>query len=170
MVVESIFKNPTLIGYLVKRINMNDPNKQVGKTVIQKMMYLLTRNNIVDFNYSMYHYGPYSPAVSGELNFAENTGIVQIKWVDEKGYFIEATSKLKKFEKHIAKQEKQEINEIVEKFGSFNSIELSIIATAFFLKDNFGVSDTELVSMVHQIKQNHQVEYIESVLQKAGNL
>ena len=170
MVVESIFKNPTLIGYLVKKIKMKDPKKQVGKTIIQKMMYLLARDNIVDFNYSMYHYGPYSAAVSGELNFAENTGIVQIKWVDEKGYFIDTTSKLNRFEQLIEEPEKQAINEIVTRFGSFNSIELSIIATASFLKDNFGVSDAELASMVHQIKQNHSVECIEDILQKAGNL
>lgn len=165
---KSIFKNPTLIGYLVKKIRVEYPKRQVGKTIIQKMMYLLNRNDVVDFDYSMYHYGPYSSEVSGELNFAQNTGIIQVKWIDDKGYFIESTSKLKKFEKLITGGEKRAIDEIVERFGSFNAIELSIIATAFFLKDNFGVPNTELVNVIHQIKQDHTIEYIESILRKAG--
>lgn len=140
----SIFKNPALIGYLAKKIQVEYPNRQVGKTYIQKMIYLLNRNDVVDFNYSMYHYGPYSSEVSGELNFAQNTGIVQVKWIDDKGYFIESTSKL-------------------------NAIELSIIATGFFLKDNFGVSDSELVNVIHQFKPDHTVEFIENILRRAGN-
>src|SRR5574341_1495166 len=167
---ESIFKNPALIGYLVEKTVAKYPKKQVGKTVIQKMMYLLARNNVVDFDYSMYHYGPYSAEVSGELNFAENTGIVQIKWVEDKGYFIETTSKFKKFEYLIAEREKHAIDEIIKRFGNFNAIELSMIATAFFLKDNFGVNDTNLIAVVHQVKQNHSIDYIKSVLQKGGIL
>lgn len=167
MVVESIFKNPTLIGYLVRRIGAEYPGEQVGKTVLQKMMYLLSRKKIVNFDYSMYHYGPYSSEVSGELNFAENTGIVEVKWIENKGYFIETTPKIEKFEHLLTEKEKQGINEIVKRFGSFNAIELSIIATAFFLKDNFEVQDTKLVSVIQKIKQNHTFEYIESLLQKA---
>lgn len=162
-----MFKNPTLIGYLVRRMDMEYPGKQVGEIVIQKMMYLLTRNNIVNFDYSMNHSGPHSSEVSGELNFGENVGIVQAKWIDDKGYFIETTPKLDRFEKLIAEKEKKGIDEIVKRFGSFNAIELSIIATAFFLKDNFGVHDAKLAPVVHNIKQNRPVEYIENVLQKA---
>jgi len=165
---ESIFKNPTLIGYLIKRIKDKYPKRQVGKTIVQKMMYLLNRKDVVDFDYSMYHYGPYSSEVSGELNFAENTGIVQVKWITDKGYFIEATSKLNNFGKLIKEEEKTAIDEIVERFGSFNAIEISIIATGFFLKDNFGVRDTELVNVIHQFKQDYTIEFIESIMKRAG--
>ncbi len=165
---ESIFKNPTLIGYLVKKIKMKNPKRQVGKTIVQKMMYLLNRKDVIDFDYSMYHYGPYSSEVSGELNFAENSGIVHVNWINDKGYFIDATPKLKKFEKLITEGEKKAIDEIVEGFGSFNAIELSIIATGFFLKDNFGVRDTEVVNVIHQFKQDYTVEFIENIIRKAG--
>jgi len=170
MTGKSIFKNPALIGYLVKRIKVEFPGRQVGKTIIQKMMYLLNRNEIVDFNYSMYHYGPYSSELSGELNFAQNAGIVQIKWVDDKGYFIETTSKLQNFEKLMTEREKQALDDLVERFGSYNAIELSIIATAYYVKDTFDVPETKLVSVIHQIKQNHSVEYIENILRKVGIL
>lgn len=164
---ESLFKNSALIGFLVKRIKEEYPSNQVGKTIIQKMIYILTRINIVDFDYSMYHYGPYSSKVSSELNFCESIGFVQVKWIDDKGYFIETTPKLENFENHISEKEKQAIDDIVKKYGFFSAIELSIIATAFFLKDNFGVHNSKLIPAVHNIKNNHSVEYIEKILQKA---
>lgn len=164
---ESIFKNPALIGYLVEKIRERYPDKQVGKTIIQKSMYLLTLSKVVDFDYSMYHYGPFSLEVAEELDFAQNAGIIQIEWVDEKGYLIKATPKLKEFYSLITDEEKKAIVDVVEKFGKFNAIELSIIATAFYLKYNFGVSDAELVDVIHKIKQNLSSEDIKNILKKA---
>ena len=97
----SIFKYPALIGYMIERMSKEYPSKQIGKTIVQKIFYLLTHEGIVNFNYSMYHYGPYSSGLSGELNFAESTGIVDIKWVEDKGYFIYPTEKLKHFERRM---------------------------------------------------------------------
>jgi uncharacterized protein YwgA len=71
---ESIFRAAGLIGYLVKRLNEDNPDKQIGKTIVQKMMYLLSRKNIARFDFSMYHYGPYSSELSGEMSFAERNG------------------------------------------------------------------------------------------------
>jgi len=170
MMVESIFTYPRLIGYLLKRMEDSYPDKQIGKTIVQKMMYLLTREGTVDFNYSMYHYGPYSSEVSGELNFASSSGIVDINWVDDKGYFIKSTQKLENFENLLTDQDKQVIDELVKKFGRFNANELSLIATAFFLKDNFNVSDVRLAEVVHNAKPKYPYKSIEIVLQKAGIL
>ena len=170
MMVESIFTYPTLLGYLLKRMEDGYPDKQIGKTIVQKMMYLLTREGTVDFNYSMYHYGPYSSEVSGELNFANSAGIVNINWVDDKGYFINSTQKLENFMNRLTDQDKQVVDELVNKFGKFNAIQLSLIATAFFLKDNFNVSDVRLAEVVHDAKPKYSHGYIKTVLQSAGIL
>lgn len=166
--LESIFKNPTLIGYLVKRIEEEFPGKQIGKTVLQKMVYLLESNGICHFDYSMYHYGPYSSQVSGELNFAENNGIVEISWEEDKGYFIKPGEALDRLEDFLVDEEKERINEIVKKYGGFNAVELSLIATALFLKDNFNVSDNELAKAVHNIKTQYTLKSIADILQKSG--
>lgn len=166
----SIFKYPALIGYMIESMSKEYPSKQIGKTIVQKIFYLLTHEGIVKFNYSMYHYGPYSSGVSGELNFAESTGIVDIKWVEDKGYFIYPTEKLKHFESLLNEKEKQAVDGLVKRFGIFNAIELSLIATACYLKENFGISDLELTKVVHNAKPNNSLEYIENVLHRAGIL
>lgn len=166
--MESIFWEPALIGYLVKRLNEKYPGNQVGKTVVQKMMYLLTREGVSDFRYSMYHYGPYSSAVSGELNFAENSEIVDIDWIKEKGYSIKPGTALNKFEDLLTEDDKEKVNEISDKFGNFNAGALSLIATALFLKDNYDVADDELPQLVHRLKEKYDVSHISKLLKEVG--
>ncbi len=80
------FNNVAMIGYLVKELNEKYPDAQVGKTVVQKMMFLLNRMKICDFNYTLYHYGPFSSEVANELDYASDLGIVEIEWEEDKGY------------------------------------------------------------------------------------
>lgn len=162
----SIFKYPALIGFLVKRLNKKYPGKQIGKTVVQKLMYLLTRNGIADFKYSMYHYGPYSAQVSYELGSARDSSIVTINWVDNKGYFIKPGPNLARFESLVNDDERRAIDDLVKEFGEFNAIELSIIATALFLEDNFNVPKERLVSAMQRAKPNYEEESIINTLRK----
>jgi uncharacterized protein YwgA len=166
---ESIFKSSGLIGYLVKRLNEDYPDKQVGKTVIQKMVYLLSRKNIAKFDFSMYHYGPYSSELSGELSFAEKNGIVKVTWRDNEGYFIKPTNDADKFLALLKEDERQAIDEIAKNFGKFKAIDLSLIATALYLRDNFGVEDSKLAEAVHNAKKRYSPDYIAEVL-KSGKI
>ncbi len=167
---ESIFKNPAIIGYLIKRLHEEHANKQIGKTFVQKMLYLLSREGVVDFDYSMYHYGPYSAGAASELNFAENRGLITIKWVDGAGYFVETTPELEKFEKLIQEEEKSVINKLIGKYGDFNAVDLSLLATAYFMKDNFNTPDAELAETIHNLKPRYTAGHIKGVLEKGGVL
>lgn len=164
---ESLFKHPALIGYLVRKIREKYPRTQVGKTMIQKMIYFLVRMRTADFAYSLYHYGPYSFEVAEELNFAEQSGIIKSEWVVDKGYFIEPTSGLDRFNDLLEPNEKAAIRNLVDKFGDLTAIQLSIIATAFFLKDNFSVPNERLAEVVKSIKPMHRIDFIKKALKKA---
>ena len=164
---ENIFHNPTLISYIIKRIKETYPAKQISKTIIQKLVYLLSRKDIVDFDYSLYHYGPYSSQVTSELNFAEEIDFIVIDWIPEKGYFISPgpmySSKL--LLQNTEKTERDAINEIAQKYGAYNAVELSIITTALFLKENFGVNDkSDLVEVVSSLKPQYNKERISNLL------
>jgi len=165
---ESIFNYPYFIGYLVKSLLNKYPNKQVGKTVVQKMCYLMSREGIADFDFSMYHYGPFSSEVEGELKFAKSSKIVKIRWVDDKGYFIEPGDKCNEFDNYLEEKEKKNIDKCVNKYGDFNAQELSIIATAFYSRENFDARDDELVSIVKSLKPNFKKEQIKKILQEGG--
>jgi len=164
---ENIFHDPALISYVVKRIKETYPVTQISKTIIQKLVYLLSRKNIVDFDYSLYHYGPYSSQVSSELNFAEEIDFIVIDWIPEKGYSISPGSMYssKQLLQNTQKVERDAINEIVQKYGSYNAIELSIITTALFLKEKFGVNaKSKLVEIVTSLKPQYNKERISNLL------
>jgi uncharacterized protein YwgA len=164
---ESIFKGPAFITHLVKTISEKYPDKQVGKTVIQKLLFLLTREGVVDFDYSMYHYGPYSAQAFIELNFAEDIGAVEVVWVQNRGYFIKP--KDTSLERLLDEEEKAVINRIAEKYGTFNATELSIITTALFVRDYFGVvDDEEIVQVVASLKPQYRRDRIGDILKNCG--
>jgi len=165
-----MFRNSGLIGYLVKRLDEKYPGKQIGKTIIQKMMYLLSRSNVANFSFSMYHYGPYSSEVSGELNFAERNGIVDIIWKDAEGYYINPTEKAGDFEHLLSDEEKRAVDDLVTRFGKFKAIDLSLIATALYLKDNFNVEEDRLVEAVQTAKKKFSPDYIRSILEESDVL
>lgn len=167
---ESIFRAAGLIGYLVKRLNEDNPDKQIGKTIVQKMMYLLSRKNIARFDFSMYHYGPYSSELSGEMSFAEKNGIIKVAWKDNKGYFIKSAEMAEQFFALLDSNEQQAVDDFVRQFGKFNATDLALVATALYLKDNFGVEEGRLPEAVHNAKKKYSIEYIEKVLKSSGIL
>jgi len=163
---ESILRGVAMVSHSVKKLSERYPDSQIGKTIVQKTMYMLTREGVIDFNYSMYHYGPYSAQVSSEINFAENIGAVEIDWISDKGYFIKPKSD--ELEEVLSEDDKQVIDRVIDKYGRFNAIELSIIATALFVEDNFEVNDTEeLVRVVTSLKPQYS-NRIKNLLREGG--
>lgn len=140
---------------------------QIGRTKIQKMMYLLGREDMLE-NYSMYHYGPYSNEVSGELSFAEISGIIESTWDTDSGYSIKPTPQLDKFESFLDETERESIDVIVERYGKFMTKDLSIISTALYLRDNFNVPAEDLIESVHELKRKQPISHIENVLKETG--
>jgi len=166
---ESIFKAPTIIAYLVKELYKKNPQKQIGKTIIQKLIFILSRRLKLNFDFSLYHYGPYSPEVSAEINFAENLGMINVQWEIENGYFIKPNNnKIQKFENFLSSKEKRLIEEVVNRYGDFKAIELSLIATALYLMDYFNVPKNILAEKVHNLKPEYQLQFIKETLRKAG--
>lgn len=48
------------------------------------------------------------------------------------------------------------------------SLLFSLVATAYFMKDNFDTPDTELANVIHNLKPRYTAEYIQSVLERGG--
>jgi uncharacterized protein YwgA len=163
--MEEIEKNVALITFYVDIITSKYHDKQVGKTFIQKIMYLSKKENLIDSSYSLYNYGPFSIEIANDIENAAYQGLIQIEWLNDSGYYIKK-NKTVDISKYFNKQQILKSNEIANKYGRFNAIELSIITTAFFIKDK--CHDTEeVVNMVHTIKPKFDESYIREILIKA---
>lgn len=157
------------LPYLVRRLSEEHRGKQIGKTVVQKLMYFISREPAVntDIVYSMYHYGPYSSQVSGELAQAEADGFLEISWIPERGYSISAAPEA--HDDRLTPAERAAIDSVVARFGRYDAVSLSIIATGDFVRDRYGVQDPEELSrIVHSLKPKYAPEVIREMLAEAG--
>lgn len=167
-------KGVMLVYTLVKKFAERAPNIQVGKTVIQKMMYLLGKELKYDFDFSMYHYGPYSPEISMYLGLAEDMGLVEVKWDTQCGYIIKPKSNkkvLEQFENAIIKEEVEKIIKLVEEYVTLSPLatRLSIIATAVYIMDKFNVRKDKVVNVIKTLKPTYEERFIEETLKKSPN-
>jgi len=154
-----------LIGYLVKRLREEYPQKQIGKTTVQKMMFLLSRRGLTGARYNLYYYGPYSSQIEGATVLAEENGIISTKWVDDRGFFIEPLNPGS--EVVLEPEVKTSVDELVKKHGNRSATELSLLCTAIFLKDNHKVSDGKLIQILKDVKPNAEPDALTKAVQQA---
>ena len=164
---ETYFKTVAMITYLIECVQTY--REQVGKTAIQKLMFLLERELKNDFNFRFHYYGPYSSFIDSELNYASFLHSVHIKWVDNRGYFITKGENASTFTKILSAEEKREIETVVEQYGNLSAKELSIIATAYYLKKYSRIDGKELIQAVRILKR-YEEEPIQKLLEEYGVL
>ncbi|MCD6450004.1 MAG: hypothetical protein J7L34_05815 [Thermotogaceae bacterium] len=151
MDLKSVFKDVGIICYLVKKLQGVSP--QVGKTVIQKLMYILERKGVGKYNYTLYHYGPYSSKVESLLNYAEFLKGVNVEWGVGRGYLIKPSVNVEHLEKSVSEDKKETINDIVTKVGSLTAKDLSLLSTILYVENQENISnDEELINVVRSIK------------------
>ena len=139
--------------YLVDRLE--DVSPQVGKTVVQKMMFLLDKKGVVNYDYSLYHYGPYSPAVEGDLNYVEFLDGVKIDWIKNQGYFITPGRSTASLEESVSAEEKGAIDGVVENFGKMRALDLALLATVLYFWDRFEGDVDGLTAAVKSVKPQY---------------
>jgi uncharacterized protein YwgA len=159
MDLKSVLKDVGIICYLVRKLQGVSP--QVGKTVIQKLMYILERKNVGKYDYTLYHYGPYSSKVESLLNYAEFLKGVNVEWGVGRGYFIKPSVNVEHLEKSVSEDKKKTINDIVTKVGSLTAKDLSLLSTILYVENQENISsDEELINVVRSIKPLFSIEEV----------
>lgn len=167
---EKLIKTAHILRYLVKTLHNNFSDIQVGKTLIQKMIYLLTRERKLNLDYTLYHYGPFSREVERGLDKASHFNLLNIEWRTHQGYHITAT-KNKHTTKEIPKEITSEIKKLVNKYGQFSANKLSIIATALYVVDHYTIQSAgELVDKIISLKPDNKPSWVKEVLHTGGVL
>ena len=118
---------------------LQDKSPQFGKTVFMKLVYLLQELYGVPLGYrfSLYTYGPYSPEVLADLEYAKQRRQVNVEYSgDPKGGFRISTGE--RADAHVEQSiptasYEDKLNELVARFGSFNARELELRTTSIFV-------------------------------------
>jgi len=130
---------------LLKRIGLlaeiasqkNGKRGRLGKTAMQKLLYLLQEAYHVPLGYrfSLYTYGPYDSQVMNDLDYADAIGALAIHY-DEAGFRIELGSQEDQIERYrveMTREHEDALTRLIQDYGNLNARELELRATLFYI-------------------------------------
>lgn len=160
-----------LMAELALRLKGVSP--QLGKTVLQKLVYILQEIYQVPcgYDYILYNYGPYSEALADDLSFFASMDGVKIDWSRRLGYEIKEAGKTAHFRKRgveFLTEYTPQINEVIEEFGGMTAKELELRSTILYVSKEEPLKEQDLLNRVKEIKPHFSVTEIDSAYQELG--
>jgi len=154
---------------------LKDISPQFGKTVLQKLVYILQEiyNVPCDYDYILYNYGPYCGELAEDLSFFSSMGGVKVEWNKSGGYRILPAVKTEHFRqraKDFLDKYKNEISEVIKNFGWMTARDLELRSTIIFVyKESVRQNNMDkenITSRVKDIKPHFTQEEISSALEQ----
>jgi uncharacterized protein YwgA len=159
-----------LIPELVKRLS--DVSPQLGKTVLQKMVFLLQAAYDLDcgYDFTMYSYGPFDSQLLGDLDLVESWGCVKVERIKSGGFRIVPTAETDKVRNRAAdfldsEDVKNAFEALAKDYGGKSAGELELRTTLIYVDKHWRSGDelpwhngsafptrNELQNIVHEIK------------------
>ncbi|HEY6343099.1 MAG TPA: hypothetical protein VIY49_16515 [Bryobacteraceae bacterium] len=158
-----------LIADVVRRFD--DAHYRLGKTALQKIVFLLQRSLWVDigYRYTLYTYGPFCADVARDLDAVEAFGGARISNdTGFGGYQIHAgptNDEIRGQSSEFLQKISGALDRLVADFGGLNAKELELRSTLLYLMGP-ELSREELVQQVHDVKPHFSSAVIRAALQE----
>lgn len=138
-------------------LKLKDISPQFGKTVLQKIVYIMQEVYGVPSNYDyiLYNYGPYSAELADDLSFLATMEGVKVEWSNNLGYEISSAKRTEHFIKrgqNFLENYATEINKVIERFGNMSAKGLELRSTIIYISKEDALDKDSLVSRVKEIK------------------
>lgn len=153
-----------LVAELARRFEAN--RITLGKTVLQKIVFLLQRVFGIDcdYAYTLYTYGPYCADVARDLDIVEGFGGVLVKDNLYGGYEIQpgsANDELRRRGAEFLGQIQDSLDQLIADYGRASAKDLELRSTIIYMA-NPGRSNKELIRLVHDVKPHFSTAQIEA--------
>jgi len=163
-----------LIAELASKLPSKSP--QFGKTVLQKMIFLLQKIYKVNLGYEfrLYTHGPFSTELLDDLDYTQLLGGVQINYVQSWGYEISPGAEndsLRDKANDFLKDKKQTIEKVIEEFGGLSAKDLELHSTIIFVDQDIKQTGQSfprdrVVLLINELKPHFTKETIGLALDK----
>jgi uncharacterized protein YwgA len=153
-----------LIAELIHRFDAQ--RLTLGKTALQKMIFLLQRvfGFDCDYAYILYTYGPFCADVARDLDIVEGFGGAIIGHESFGGYELRpgpATDELRNRGAEFLSQVSDSLDRLVSDYGCATVKELELRSTIVYMAEP-GRGNEEVVRLVHQVKPHFSEAQIEA--------
>ena len=164
---EITWERYALIVEIIERFHK--ANCRLGRTALQKMIFLLQRSFGVDcdYSYTLYTYGPYSSDVARDLDVVAGFGGAEMNydWAFA-GYEIRpgpASAELRGRAAAFLEEIAPKLDELVADFGGYTAKDLELRSTIVYLSKP-GQARADLINRVHGVKPHFSPTQIDSAI------
>ena len=169
-----------LIGRLAFLVEVADRKQdlegRLGKTAMQKLLYLLQEVYGVDLGYrfDVYTDGPYEAAIMRDIDYAEALELLALDYDHDRGYEIvpgRNAAELEEERNQIQQEKERELGDLFANFGSLTARELELQSTFVYVSRDQQVKDgRQLLRLVKEIKPKYEESELQEALQKLSDL
>lgn len=144
-----------LVTHIAQRLG---GGQNLGKTKLQKLVYLLRELKGVQVGYAFrfYNYGPYSDGLSGDLGYLQSLGGVKVTYEPFVNmYDIIAGDQAGVLEEKAAgflQEHRAALDEVIDQFGRRQAKDLELISTIVFVAKSGIRQENELITKVEELK------------------
>lgn len=161
--LETEFTAAALATHITREIERMFPTRPIGRSRLQKLFYLLSREGDVSFSFDLFMSGPYSDAVEVALGLAMESGMLTA--TKENGR--SSISARGGIPGEIPTKLKESANRFIRTYGFYDESDLAIMTTALFLEDRNQLEPDELVKAVLEINPHFDPRRICSLLDRS---
>jgi len=162
-------KRMIVILQLLKKVN-----REVGKTFIQKSIYLLQEGlgENLDYNYKLHFYGPFSQELADDIDTLEDLGLIDVNYnPGGYGYQIRITEEglsfLNRFQTQYGVEEKK-LEKVLNLISGEFVRGMELLGTVLYFA-RLTDDENELKELVNMLKPHFSDSEIREALQRLKN-
>ncbi len=158
--MEKDVRAAALVAFMVDQIERIFPTRSVGRSLLQKLFYILSRDGNVDAFFELFINGPYSDWVESALIQAAESGMLTM--VKENGRSI--ISARGGIAGHVTPNLREKVNRCIRAYGFYDEEELAILTTVIFLEGRSSFSPDELIKAVGEMNPRFEMRRVFSLI------
>ena len=145
-------------------------NITLGKTALQKVVFLLERVFGLDFEYdfTLYNYGPYCQDLDRDLEIVQGYRGVTVQYdASYGGYRIkpsDLSEDLLRRGRQATDDARSSLNQLISDYGRFTAKELELRSTIIYLASAHYVGEEDLMKRLKEVKPHFSWKQIETGL------
>jgi hypothetical protein len=148
-----------LTTYLVGEIERYYPARPIGRSLLQKLLYILSRNGNFEASFDLYFNGPYSDTVESAICQAEESGMLTV-YKENGRSCISARGGISG---DVSPELKVRSSQCVLAYGFYEEMDLAILTTALYMERHFHGLD-ELIKAVFEVNPRFDMRRVCSLI------
>ncbi len=156
-------REAALVTYVVSEIERAFPARSVGRSLLQKLFFILSKDGHIDASFDLFINGPYSDRVESVLSHAAELGMLTVSKENGRSS-ISARGGIPFY---VPLKLKEEVNRSIRSYGFYEEGDLAILTTALFLEHHGFQGLDEMVRAVIAVNPHFELRRVCSLLDRS---